>query len=190
MSNTTPDLPRTPSAGQPATELAAENQPLATCRMCGGTVVGWPEACPHCGEEQRHVEDPQSYRLFALSSIVIASFFGSLAAGGLLMAINYRRMGHAAAAWVVGLGSAFFAATIFAVLSSSLGAGSSVPHVLVAWIVGKTLQGAAINRHERAGGKSASLLVAIGIGLIGFVFLFLLPELVAYLRFASQRDRF
>lgn len=112
-----------------------------------------------------------SYQLYSVRSIVLATFFGWFVAGGILMAINYRRLGQAGAAWaavVLGiLGTAGVMGLVLRLPGNVLIVIFSViaAQAAVIYCLGQSLQGPALIDHQLAGGRLASAGVAFGIGL-------------------------
>lgn len=111
------------------------------------------------------------YRLFDITSIGIAAFFGSPIAGTALMAINYRRLARhkeAVIAFLVGLlgTAAVIAAASLYNLPSYLGSALPVILFVVTYQVAKPLQGPIIERHLAQGGKLSSRWAAFGLSIL------------------------
>jgi len=111
-------------------------------------------------------------RLYSPRAVAVATFLGSLLAGGSLMALNFRRLGRGRAALWALLGAVLAQAALFA-LAFALPASVHVPsvaytavQVLVMLYAAKRLQGADIDSHVNAGGRLASGWTAAGIGLL------------------------
>jgi hypothetical protein len=132
-------------------------------------------------------EDPhvRTYKLFSVGSMMLAAFLGSPAAGGVLLAINYLRLGRATAAVFWGLVLLLITCVIFW-LAMELpdevpGAMFLVPQLVIMYVIANSLQGKIITAHQRSGGRMISNWAAAGIGLfvclviaggfIGFMFL-------------------
>lgn len=120
--------------------------------------------------------EPIRYKLFTPSSVALATFFGTPIAGGLVMAINYRRLRRSTAAVQVVLGG--FVATVIVLIVAM--AAPDVPgsnllftigQLWIMYAVAAKLQGQAINSHYRAGGRSASGWAAAGIGVLVLIVL-------------------
>jgi hypothetical protein len=118
--------------------------------------------------------------LYNSASVAVATFLGAPAAGSLLMAINYRRMGKT--------GSAITAFGIGVVVTAlAVGLGYAVPQgvtvplglglLFATRVTAEKMQGASIAQHVSLGGKLGSKWVAAGIGavflclILGAVFL-------------------
>src|SRR5262249_29178774 len=107
--------------------------------------------------------------LYSANQVALATFFGTLLGGGVLLAINERRLGRAPAAlWSIVLGAlgslallgiAFVLPDNFP--SPPLGIGSIVAMRAVA----QQRQQALVQAHVVAGGKRGSSWVAVGVGL-------------------------
>ena len=115
------------------------------------------------------------YKLFDLQSIGIATFFGSLLAGGVVMAINFKNMGrsdHALTTIVCSLiaTAILFALVFFVLLDSEIPRFIIVvPQVLLTLFCAKTYQGKSIDKHKENGGKLYSRWLAFLIGVITIV---------------------
>ena len=120
-------------------------------------------------------------RLFRLSGIGIATFFGTVLAGGILMAMNFRALGEGRRVWPT-LGISLIA--MFAVLLLGFLVPEDVPGilfmlpqlVLITWLA-KHYQGAAIAARIAVGSPMRSNWLAVGISLLVLVGLFLLIAL-------------
>jgi hypothetical protein len=115
-----------------------------------------------------------SYKLFDSQAVFVAAFLGSPLAGGILMGINYKRLGKGGAAvGAIGIGVAI---TGLAVLVGNLmpGASSAAMAVIIAWAtkaLAQSMQGAVVEQHVRSGGTLASRWTAAGWGLAVLVVL-------------------
>jgi hypothetical protein len=154
-------------------------------------------ACPLCGGSHPMVAPPPTevvdpavprFRLYPVGAIGLATFLGTPAAGGILLALNFRRLGRPTAAvhavlWpllaTVGLLAAAFAAPEGS--GRFLGLLGIVGMVLLA----RATQGEAIHEHERAGGKvggwGRAVLVGLGslavVGMVLLIVVFFTPPL-------------
>src|SRR5262245_21403649 len=64
-----------------------------------------PYASPAIAEPLQLPQGDAGLPLFSLTAVTVATFFGSFAAGVVIMAINYARTGRAAAfRWTLGIG--------------------------------------------------------------------------------------
>lgn len=133
------------------------------------------------------VVDPKA-RLYSLRSIGLATFLGSVFAGGLLMALNYRALGQPARmrnalVW------AFIGTVVLVVLSTVL--PEQVPAIAFLCVqlaivlsLAHMLQGPTIRAHEAQGATMHSnwraagiaLLVLLGLIAVMVVLALLLPE--------------
>jgi tetratricopeptide (TPR) repeat protein len=125
----------------------------------------------------RTAHEQPSYRLFSTLSVGVATFFGSPAAGGLILAINYWRLGQwfpaaaifaAALATTAGLAAmcaAFTMASDTVQMAETLAFVGAFCVAGTASAVAEMLQGRAIRRHEMFAGKAASPGIALSIGL-------------------------
>ena len=110
------------------------------------------------------------HKLFTVGGIGIATFLGSLIAGGILLAHNYRRLGNLRAANQVLLGCIALTVVIIAV-SLALpfrigGMGLSMPQLIAIVYYARYQQGGRISAHKEAGGKVVSNWLAAGVGLL------------------------
>lgn len=143
-----------------------------------------------------HVEGPITalerterpyYELYSLWSVVLATFIGSLIAGSVLLAINYRRIGRAGAGrTAIAIGAI---ATLAVIIVTQLmpdqvpSALSTFPQLVVVYLIATRLQGDILEQHERAFGPLSSPWGALGIGLIFLI-------LIAALAFAIELGQF
>jgi len=122
------------------------------------------------------------HRLYKVSGIAIASIFGSILAGGLLMSLNYRMLGRQELARKAIILTLAATALVF-VIAFQIPPDWHVPNtvftapqiVLMAYLA-KWAQGDDIAAHVRDGGALASNWKAFGISLL--VLLLLLTVLV------------
>lgn len=121
-------------------------------------------------ESQEVVEGAPDYKLFKLPSVGIATFFGTMIAGGLIMSLNYRRLGDAAKGnQVVGIS---IAATIAVMVLAALlppqvpGIIFTIAQILAMNAWAKSVQETAVNTHLEAGGEMESNWLAFGISLL------------------------
>ena len=122
--------------------------------------------------EEQTVEDTPTFTLHPVRGVVWAAFWGSPIAAGIVMAINYSRMGKKTAARtaiVIGaLGTvalSFFGLAIPAGINIP-GSWFWVPPLVVAYSMAKAFQGDCIRAHLRTGGAVASGWPSVGIGLL------------------------
>ena len=125
--------------------------------------------------------------LYSINGVLIATFCGSLAAGIILIYLNYVSLGHNKLAkltvrWgvvgymlIIALSSVIPPLPIYIVLVTIVQVG-------LAGIAARSLQGAAIDYHREHSGTMHSLLRAAGLGVLtGIVMFFGLGLLVAAL---------
>jgi hypothetical protein len=121
------------------------------------------------------------YMLFSTQTVVIATLFGTPVAGATLMAVNYRRMGKPGlAAVTVALG--------LIVTAIAVAIGYSIPRVgfspialgllILTRIVAASVQGKAVARHGREGGRLASGWIGFGVG-VAYLAVILMAVLAA-----------
>ena len=112
------------------------------------------------------------YLLYSVGSIVLATFFGTIAAGAIILAINYRRLGmRAEARRSLIIGFAVTATTMLIAAALPDGVPSAViaiPLLVGMALVANSLQGNLIATHKRHFGMMASPWKAFGIGVLMF----------------------
>ena len=107
------------------------------------------------------------YALFDARAVTLATFLGTPAAGAVLMAINYRRVGQKGQAiWTLAFGillaaAGVFVAYLFPVWSIPIGIGL----LLLTAVAARKMQGPAIELHKALGGPLDSLWAAAAVGL-------------------------
>ena len=109
-----------------------------------------------------------AYRLFNADSVGLATFLGTPIAGGILMAVNYRRLGKggkAAAVLLIALLVTALALVFGYLVPQGVSALVAVGLFLGARTAAKALQGAAVEQHVRQGGKLGSKWAAAGLGI-------------------------
>lgn len=123
----------------------------------------------------------QNYQLYKVSGVGIATFFGTLFAGGVLLYFNFKRLGRQAAARnaliysVLGL-LAVLAVTLIIPEDMNLPSiGITVMEVIVMMQIAKQQLGRDIDNHVEQGGVLASDWKAFGVSLL--VLLLLMPIL-------------
>ncbi len=117
-----------------------------------------------------------SYGLYTPGAVALATLLGSPIAGGVLLGLNYKRLGQRNRLWPAILGTVLVTALLVVVGSfiDSNPATTSLGVVLTVAMraVAKSLQGDAIDRHTQSGGRTESMWAAAGIGLAGLVVVF------------------
>jgi hypothetical protein len=111
-------------------------------------------------------------RLFSPRAVAIATLVGTPAAGSALMVVNYRRMGRVGRGVAVGL--AGLAVTATAIWIGMVSARVADWLMALALVVGmrltaEGLQGKAVERHLREGGRREPVWLALGIGVLFLV---------------------
>lgn len=142
---------------------------FSACPVCGASCDADTDQCPGCGEELKPSKAPApTYSLYTIWSVLVAHFFGSLLGSGIVLAINYRRIGRPTAALnaLLGFGFATFALIPLSYFSPDVPSVVFwIPQLIILYAVAKGLQGDALNQHRWAGGRLASAWGAFGIGL-------------------------
>src|ERR1017187_2836908 len=108
------------------------------------------------------------YTLFNADSVGLATFLGTPIAGGILMAVNYRRLGKgskAAAVLVVALLVTALALAFGFLVPRGPSALVAVGLFLGARAAAKALQSTAVEQHVQQGGKLGSKWAAAGLGI-------------------------
>jgi hypothetical protein len=119
---------------------------------------------------------PSTIALYNSRAVTVATFFGTPAAGALLMALNYKRLGKTGpAAITLILG--------FTVTAAAVGLGFIAPKAFTyslglallyaTRVLAEKLQGPMVANHVSQGGKLGSRWTALGIGVGFFVVIFL-----------------
>lgn len=113
------------------------------------------------------------YKLYSLGSVIIATIFASVFIGGILMAINYKRLGNKVAAWKT-LGFSFLALIANLVIANLLPANIpplvfSLPILLAMGQMMSHLQGRFLAEHVNNQGQLESKWKAFGIAFIGML---------------------
>jgi hypothetical protein len=133
-----------------------------------------PYQSPQSGVYAQYVAPPgepaQPYKLYSLGGIVVATLVGGPLAGGVILAINYRRLARSGAALQAVIWSAL--ATL-AFISAAIVLPSETPNWPF-WLVpmggmnaaAKLFQGGMLDEHFKRGGAKASTLGAAGIGFL------------------------
>ncbi len=112
----------------------------------------------------------QQQKLYSLGAIVLATFLGSIPAGGWLVAMNYWRTKQSGHAWLTLLGAFVLTVVAFAiafVLPENVPSFAILmPQLAIAYFASKILQGELLARHIAAGGRFCSKWAAAGWGLL------------------------
>jgi hypothetical protein len=182
-------MPQCPECNQPnepnfkfcgACGTALGLPPEGTWRECPRCKVqneSYLKFCGECGaplpvaeSSSEQVDDrvgAPSYRLFDNISVFIATFFGGPLAGAILMARNYSRFGDQAAV-VRTVFAGVVATGLLLAIGNLVPSGLQLPLAVSALAaitgIARALQGAAVEKHVRLGGRIASRWLAFGIG--------------------------
>jgi hypothetical protein len=112
-------------------------------------------------------------RLFSPYHVAAASFFGGPLAGFVLIAVNFTRLGDAAAAKGSAMAGLVLTALLWLTVYSDplhatwyAAAASPVLTAVFLWLAAHTLQGPELKAHAIAGGETASLWTALEIGVL------------------------
>lgn len=123
-------------------------------------------------------------KLFTINGIGIATFFGTLIAGGILLAHNYRRLGDSKNAWLSIL-AGFFVTAMFTfiayLLPDGMRIGLAVPQIIAITLYARLQQGAQIEAHQEAGGELVSSWLAAGIGLLTLAVLLVVIFVITFM---------
>jgi hypothetical protein len=109
--------------------------------------------------------------LYTVSGIVVGTFIGSLAAGIVMLYVNYRALGRAnlartVAIWGTGIFVVITVAASFAPMNLAFALIFAVLQSGIAFFLADRLQGAAIRYHRESGGRLHSDWRAAGMGLL------------------------
>ena len=109
--------------------------------------------------------------LYSVRGIVVGTILGSLAAGVVMMYLNYRALGNFDLAakvvrWGIGLFAVLTATASFLPANPLFNIGYIVLQGAIAFFFAANLQGSAIRFHEQQNGSMHSTLRAAGVGLL------------------------
>ena len=145
---------------------------------------------PITGELSNTAVTQPSYQLFSAPSVAVATLLGAPAAGALLMAVNYRRLGKNGSAWLVMLFGMLVTGLALAwgflipeAASLSLGFGL----LLGMRVLALKLQGQDVARHVSQGGRLGSKWVAFGVGMAFLGLILLAVFLPIYAKMAHSK---
>jgi hypothetical protein len=126
--------------------------------------------------DNRDADSARSYELYSVRAILLATFLGSTLAGGILMAIDYRRLMKSGAARncvvIAILAQVPIFGLIFMLPDNVPAALVAVPQLVAMYYIANGLLGSALRAHQQAGGQEASLWKAAGIGVLGGIVVF------------------
>jgi hypothetical protein len=134
-----------------------------------------------------NVHNAKQATLYSLQGIVVATLLGSLAAGVVILYLNYRSLGSRALAEKMAIGGIVVYLILMGIatlLPNSMLLGSVITFIQTgaAYLAARQLQGGAIAYHRQGGGAIHSNLRAAGVGLMtGLVIFFLFMVLGAAL---------
>jgi hypothetical protein len=125
-----------------------------------------------------------AYKLYSIWSIVLATLLGSPLAGGIVMSINYKRLGFSRKAmhaiiWSVA-GTFGIMAIAFFLPDNVPDMAIAVPQLLAMIAIATTLQGKAIETQKARGGAFSSAWIAAGIGFLCLIALLLVIGLIVF----------
>lgn len=117
-------------------------------------------------------DDTPSFTLHPVRGIVWAAFWGSLIAAGIIMAINYSRMGSKTAARITVFIALIATIALFAMLfaipeeSNIPNVVFIVPQLVAVYAIADGLQGGQVRKHAAQRGPVASAWRSVGVGLL------------------------
>lgn len=117
-------------------------------------------------------QEVPNFTLHPVHGVVWATFFGSPIAAGIVLALNYWRMGQKTAARFAVVIPIIIMAVVFAMIYSLPddvdipNSAYYLPQLFIMYGIAKTFQGPQIANHIRNGGKVASAWWSVGIGLL------------------------
>ena len=121
--------------------------------------------------------------LFNANQVALATFFGSILAGSVVMAVNEHRLRHPARVWpTVAIGfvaTGIICAVAFALPENIPGFPITLATLLGMRAIAQKRQGAWVGPHLSAGGKKASGWAAFGIGMGGLFVLLVALVIIA-----------
>jgi len=139
--------------------------------------------------EQEHKENSvsNSVKYFDITSIVITSLLASAIGGGVLIAINYERMGKSYALWLTLISTLVLSLVSFIIVFSILPDliyTYLILHaiqVVLVWKFSQLLQGVKLEEHRNSGGEFSSIWAALGVGfLASFIVNFTIIQIGKY----------
>lgn len=131
-----------------------------------------------------------SYKLFNAPSVALATLFGAPAAGALLMAINYRRLGQNGSAWLVmvlGLLVTGLAVAVGFVIPDSASVPLGLGLLLGTRLLAVKMQGELVAQHVSQGGKLGSKWAAFGVGIVFMVLICAAVFVPVYSKLAHEK---
>lgn len=131
-----------------------------------------PEYAEYLGHAE-YAERPL-YTLHPVNGVFWAAFLGTPLAAGIVMAINYARVGNKSAARIAALIGMLATVAVFTViymipekvLDKFPNAVFYVPQLIIVYLVAKNLQDELVSEHAAKGGFVASSWRSVGIGVI------------------------
>lgn len=156
-----------PEAGGEWSTVAALSASFSVPAPAAGATPGFATV-PAYAMPGANLNAGPSYKLFDSRAVAIATLFGSPAAGAIVMALNYSRLGQkskATLAVVYGFLATIAGIALGFVLPQGVGSGLGFGLLLAMMNIAKSAQGPAIAEHQQQGGKLASGWAAFFIGL-------------------------
>ena len=118
------------------------------------------------------------YKLYSALAVGMSSFIGSPLAGGILMALNFRRLGQRARAWVAVVLSVAVA-LLFIAVSASTSSDNPVPGLVYIFVLppalylaARAVQGRHFKAHRDQDGRFESVWKAACIALLVLIIVF------------------
>jgi hypothetical protein len=123
------------------------------------------------------------FTLFSAPAVTLATFFGTPAAGSVLMALNYRRMGEKGQALVtllIGFLVTGLAIGLGFIVHNTLTTPLGIGLLLGTRVLAVKMQGEAVAQHVSRGGRLGSKWVAFGVGIAFLCAIFLAVFIPVY----------
>jgi uncharacterized integral membrane protein len=133
---------------------------------------------------------PPTYRLYSPAAVVLATVIGGLAAGGVVLALNYWRWRQHREAWYATIGG-ILGTIILLGLAVTLpdqvpAPAFLVPQLILVHFIAKQQQGSRYEAHLAEGGRKASNWKAVGIGAL--FLLIILAGFVGWFFLSAETD--
>lgn len=107
--------------------------------------------------------------LYSANQVALATFFGTVVAGAILMTLNERRVGRASAGWAILGGGVVVTALVLGLAfvrpDNIPSAPISIAPIIAMRYWAQQRQGLFVNEHYALGGKRGSGWIAFGIGM-------------------------
>lgn len=128
----------------------------------------------------------EKFTLYKISGVGVATFFGSILAGGVLMSINYKRLGNEEAAkktLIYSVLATFAVLGVIFLIPEDIeipNTALSIPQVIAMVQIAKKNQQNDIDNHISDGGQVSSNWKAFGIGLLTMIPILALVFLIVF----------